>query len=195
MGSIEDEGITKVALETELGKIVMAVFVDKAPSTAAYFLSFVDSGAYNGAVFYRSTKLANPHGPRLVQGGLLYEIISEGATEVSQPSRDIMLESVETTAQTGLQHTFATVSLARDIYNTGLVLPEIFICLGDFPELDVNGRSQPDTQGFPAFAKVIEGMDIVELIAEKKTSGKTSISALNGQILTKPIVIIKAYRM
>jgi cyclophilin family peptidyl-prolyl cis-trans isomerase len=59
---------------------------------------------------------------------------------------------------------------------------------------DVNGRTEPDTRGFPAFGKVIEGMGVVEKIAAQPTGGISKTEAVKGQILTAPVPIVKTYR-
>jgi cyclophilin family peptidyl-prolyl cis-trans isomerase len=87
-----------------------------------------------------------------------------------------------------------TVSLARDLVDTGFALPEIFICLGDFPQLDFGGRAQPDELGFPAFGEVVIGRDIAEKIAESETAGTARIGMLEGQILTRAVAITAAQR-
>ena len=187
----------EVVLETDLGNIVIEVYENRAPKTSAYFLGFVDRGDYNGGSFYRSgsTLASTVIGQQLIQGGLLYEAMTG---EVPKSMRDTglaMLEEIETTAKTGLKHQYATVSFARDLLESGFVIPDIFICLGDSPSFDFNGRPEPDNQGFPAFAKVVGGMDVVEEIAERETAGAISIDFLKGQILSEPVVILKAYRV
>lgn len=185
-----------VVLETDIGDIVIEVYVSRAPKTSAYFLGFVDRGDYNGGSFYRSgsTLASTVTGQELIQGGLLYEATTGEVPKSMKNTGLAMLEEIETTQETGLKHQFATVSFARDLFESGFVIPDIFICLGDSPGLDVNGRSGPDNQGFPAFAKVIKGMDIVKAIAERETAGAISIEALKGQILSEPVVILRAYR-
>jgi peptidyl-prolyl cis-trans isomerase A (cyclophilin A) len=73
-------------------------------------------------------------------------------------------------------------------------IPEFFICTGDSPVFDVDGRTEPDTRGFPAFGKVIEGMDLVKKIAARETEGISKEEAVKSQILTEPVPIEKAYR-
>ena len=183
----------QVLIETSAGEIVIEVLEEKAPRTAAYFLGFVDRGDYNGATFYRSTRLSVPSGPRLIQGGLLADALRGTASQPLGGTRAALLEEIETTAQTGLAHQYATVSLARDLLGTGFALPEFFICLGNFPQLDLGGRKEPDERGFPAFGKVAAAMDVVMRISEGETAGSTPIEMLEGEILTRPVTISKAY--
>ena len=86
--------------------------------------------------------------------------------------------ALETTQQTGIKHLNGTISMARGAPNTAQ--SSFFICINNQPELDFNGKRNPDSQGFAAFGKVTKGMDVVLNIQ----SGEN-----NGQILLKPIRI------
>ena len=46
-------GDARVAVETDKGRIVIAVHGDKAPVTAANFLRYVDQKRFDGTTFYR----------------------------------------------------------------------------------------------------------------------------------------------
>jgi peptidyl-prolyl cis-trans isomerase A (cyclophilin A) len=183
-----------VILETDLGNMVLRVDTDKAPITSAYFLGIIDKGFYNGATFYRSASLDGQAGPQIIQGGILQNALTQtgpiSATDFKMPT----LPSVERTSRTGLTHEAGTISFARDLLDTGVVIPEIFICLRACAWADEGARSVPDTHGFPAFGAVLEGMDTVQAIANQETNGETSIKFLQGQIHSTPIVIRKAYR-
>jgi peptidyl-prolyl cis-trans isomerase A (cyclophilin A) len=183
----------EVSLETTAGEIVLALFPALAPRTVAFFLNHLDAGAYDGASFYRSTTLGEPNGPRLIQGGVLGDVLT-GSAAGGRPARPELLREVETTGQTGLTHRRGTVSLARDLYGTGFVLPEFFLCLGDFPQLDLGGRNEPDDRGFPAFGEIMAGLDCVESIARQETGGATPMATLAGHILTIPVAIRRAFR-
>ncbi|MDH3687122.1 MAG: peptidylprolyl isomerase [Myxococcales bacterium] len=182
-----------VVLETTVGDIVLELFPALAPETTAYFVRHLDAGAYDGASFYRSTTLGVPAGPRLIQGGVLGDVLT-GSAPRGRASAPELLREIETTGQTGLSHRRGTVSLARDLFGTGFALPEFFLCLGDFPQLDLGGRTEPDDRGFPAFGEVTAGLDRVEQIAQQETGGATPLAHLEGQILTTPVEIQRAFR-
>lgn len=190
----QKSSMVNVVLETDLGAVTLAVDVNNAPITSTYFLKIVDDGLYNGATFYRSASLDGEAGPQIIQGGILQNALTQtgpiSATNFKIPT----LPSVERTTSTGLTHQAGTVSFARDLLDTGVVIPEIFICLRACTWADEGARSVPDTHGFPAFATVVEGMDTVQVIANQETKGETSITFLQGQIHSTPIVIRKAYR-
>lgn len=178
-----------VTLVTALGEIELELFEDRAPQTTRFFLDLLESGAYDGTAFYRSTSLENETGPRLIQGGPLHNVLTGSRPRLVEYSAAEKLTTIETTSVTGLKHTEGTVSMARDLAATGHVLPDLFICLGDFPELDEGGRTRPDTKGFPAFGRVTSGLDVVRRIAEPPTDGATWTGRLKGEILSEPVMI------
>ena len=191
-----DRANPQVVLETGLGRIVIEVYEDRAPKNAAYFLEFVDNGDYDGGSFYRAgaSVAADAHPSPIIQGGFLFNAaIGEFSLE-RNGARVKTLPDFDTTEESGITHGNGTVSLARDILASGDGIPEIFICTGDSPVFDVNGRTEPDTRGFPAFGNVIEGMEVVEKIAVRETDGVSKTDAVKGQILTEPVTIEKAYR-
>ncbi len=182
----------RVLLDTDRGEIVLELFADRAPLTTAYFLGLVEAGSYDGVSFYRSTTLENEAGHRLVQGGPLHETLTGKQPKIAAFITTSMLETVESTSMTGLTHTEGIVSMARDLSRTGHVLPDLFICLGEFPELDEGGRTEPDEQGFPAFGRVVSGLEIINRLSREETAGDTWVARLNGQILTNPLIIQSA---
>jgi len=186
----------QVVLDTGFGRIVIEVFEDKAPKNAAYFLELVDNQDYDGGSFYRaggSVSTSSKSSP-IIQGGFLWNAATGEFSLEHDGARVKTLPVFDTTTDSGIRHVYGTVSLARDIFASGDGIPEIFICTGDSPVFDANGRTEPDTRGFPAFGNVIEGMDLVEKIAARPTDGLTQVEAVKGQILTSPVDIQKVYR-
>lgn len=148
--------MAKVRIETGLGAMVVEVFEDRAPASAAYFLADVRAGLFDGASFFRIVTLTNqsaePHRKiEVIQGGLRHE-----STDLPP------VIAHETTAMTGVKHLKGTVSLAR--FAPGAVYHSFFICLRDEPALDFGGARNPDGQGFAAFGRVVEGFEVVERI-------------------------------
>ena len=168
----------KVVFETELGNIELAVDAGRAPATSANFLAYVDAGHYDGGVFHRTVKPDNqPQSPvkiEVIQGG-------PGAQKQKGERPPIRLER---TSQTGLKHLNGTLSMARAGADTAT--SDIFICIGDQPELDFGGKRNPDGQGFAAFGQVTAGMDVVKKIQQAPAEGQT----------LKPAVrIVRAHRV
>ena len=145
-----------VEIFTSEGNIKIELYQQKAPNTVDNFLAYADSAYYDDALFYRTVKKDNQPNNKIkievIQGGLGFS------------DTDIELPPIhhESTLQTGISHLDGTISMARA--DTGSVTSEFFICIGDQPELDYDGQRNPDRQGFSAFGRVIEGMDVVRLI-------------------------------
>lgn len=153
-----------IVIKTQMGKIEVELFPDKAPKTVAAFLSYIDSGYYNSSGFYRVLKteeLPTPVNTGIIQGGIWQTNPGKKATV---PGVDF-----ESTKQTGLTHQSGTISLAHT--KPGTASTEFFICIGDQSPLDFGRRGTADGQGFAAFGKVFEGMDIVRKIQAQKSSG------------------------
>jgi peptidyl-prolyl cis-trans isomerase A (cyclophilin A) len=145
----------RVRIETDAGNITVEVYSDKAPVTASNFMSYVTAKAYDGGAFYRVVTMQNqPTSPvkiEVIQGGL-----------DSDSSKRMKPIAHETNDKTGVKHVDGTISMARS--TPGSATSEFFFCVGAQPELDFGGKRNPDGQGFAAFGKVIEGMDVVRKI-------------------------------
>ncbi len=166
----------KVLIRTELGDIVVEIFSDKAPITAANFLKYVDSRLYHGSVFHRTVTMDNQPKDEIkievIQGGQL-------AKEKEFPAIPL-----ERTSVTGLKHTDGAISMARG--GPDSATSSFFFCVGDQPELDFGGRRNKDGQGFAAFGRVVAGMDAVKKIHQ---------SPKENQSLKPPIKIISIARI
>jgi len=182
-----------VTFETTLGDIVIAMDDERAPLTTEYFLGYIQRKQYDGATLYRSASLDDDPSPQIVQGGIMVDALNAvGDIRPEQFDADY-LEVIEATDQTGLRHERGAISFARDLLDTGFVIPEIVFCLRDVPAMDAYGRTKPDTQGFPVAGRVVSGMEVIEGVTRQTLDGTTRIPFLEGQILSEPIVIKKAY--
>jgi peptidyl-prolyl cis-trans isomerase A (cyclophilin A) len=161
-----------VLIKTDLGDIKVQIFAEKAPITGANFLRYVDAGLYKGTSFYRVVRLDNQP-----KSTIQIEII-QGGIGFSDESRPFPAIEHETTAKTGILHKDGVISMARS--EPGTATSEFFICIGDQPELDFGGKRNPDGQGFAAFGRVIEGMDVVRKIQQQPDQ---------SQMLKQPVVI------
>jgi peptidyl-prolyl cis-trans isomerase A (cyclophilin A) len=163
-------------IETSLGDIKIELYGDKAPKTVENFLRYVDAGLYNGSDFFRVCTAENEADRdvkiQVIQGGDIAEDKCFDPIEI------------ETTEQTGVKHLDGVVSMARLGPNSAT--SSFFICIGDQPSLDYQGKRNPDGYGFAAFAKVVEGMDVVREIQKGENE---------GQLLLKKVQIIKISRI
>lgn len=162
-----------VEVRTELGTFLMELYPEAAPITVANFLRYVDAGYFSGGSFHRTVHAENQPNDSVriavIQG------------DMSRERREERFEAIplERTHRTGLAHVDGTVSMARSGPDTAS--SSFFICLGDQPSLDFGGARNPDGQGFAAFGRVIEGMEVVRAI---------NASPANGQTLDPPIEIL-----
>ena len=153
-----------IVINTQLGDIEVELFPNQAAKTVAAFLSYIDSGFYNKTSFYRVLKteeLPTVNNTGIIQGGMWQ----------TNPGKKITIPGIEheTTKQSGLTHQSGSISLART--TPGTANTEFFICIGDQSPLDFGRRGTEDGQGFAAFGKVFEGMDIVRKIQAQKSHG------------------------
>ena len=171
----EPAGVT-CRMVTGEGEILIRVYPETAPLTAANFLRYVAAGLYDGTSFFRVVTPDNQPGDKVrievIQGG-------DVAGEKCFPAI-----AHETTALTGLKHEDGVISMARA--EPGTATSSFFICVNDQPELDFGGRRNPDGQGFAAFGRVVKGMDVVRRI-QKLDQEK--------QLLKKPVTIISLAKL
>ena len=173
------QGPVRVMVRTELGDILLEVDTKRAPNTAANFLRYVDAGHYDGGTFHRTVKMDNqPDSPvkiEVIQAGVNPDRAKDGFPAIP----------IERTSVTGLRHTNGVISMARgqpDSATSGW-----FICINDQASLDFGGARNPDGQGFAAFGRVVQGLDVVRKIQRAPNT--------DAQRLTPPIKIVKAARV
>ena len=152
-----------IIFKTELGSITVELYPDKAPVTVNNFLQYVEENRLSEASFYRTVTLNNQP-----DSEVLIEVIQGGLYEDDHPDALPPIEH-ETTEMTGILHKDGVISLAR--YGPGSATCEFFICVGDQPSLDFGGSRNGDGQGFAAFGKVVDGMDVVRKIHRSNADG------------------------
>jgi peptidyl-prolyl cis-trans isomerase A (cyclophilin A) len=172
-------GDVRVALETEKGRILIAVHLAKAPVTAGNFLKYVDQKRLDGTVFYRGVGSAD------------YGFVQGGAQ--NDPKRILPPIKHEPTTQTGLSHDDGALSMAR--YAPGTATGDFFVVLGKMPAMDAHPDAAGDNQGFAVFAHVVEGMDVVKAILAAPKSPTKGEGVMKGQMLETPVKILTARRV
>ena len=168
-----------VHVKTEMGNIQIEIYEKQAPITASNFLRYVDEGLFEGGTFYRTVTMDNQPDDSVkidvIQGGMAL-----GRADERKGFAPIVHE---TTEETGVLHEDGVISMARA--KPGSATSEFFICIGDQPELDFGGKRNPDGQGFAAFGRVVEGMDVVKKIHRQP---------VEGQRLNPPVKILNIVR-
>lgn len=139
-----------VLLNTNLGKIKIELDAEKAPKTVENFLSYVQSGHYDGTIFHRVID------GFMIQGGGFEPGMKQKTTN----------EPIENEAKNGLKNEAYTVAMARTSAPHS-ASAQFFINVKHNDFLDYPGQ---DGWGYCVFGKVIEGKDVVDKIKSVKTT-------------------------
>ena len=172
--------------------ITLEIDTRRAPQTAANFLKYVRDGFYDGGEFHRAVRPDNePRTDAPIQ-------VVQARINPARANAEFPPIAIERTSMTGLTHRNGTVSMARDVTPTApgpdTATSWFFITIGDQPVLDAGGGRSPDGQGFAAFGRVLEGMEVVKRIQMSPTPPTTPATsrAGPGQTLVPTIKIRKA---
>jgi len=140
-----------IKLTTNFGDILVELDHEKAPKTAANFEQYVKDGFYDGTIFHR---VINGF---MIQGGGMDAEMNE------KPTR----ENIENEATNGLKNAIGTLAMARtpDPHSAS---SQFFINVKDNDFLNFSSET-PNGWGYCVFAKVTEGMDVVDAIKNVET--------------------------
>ncbi len=135
--------MTKVKLETNQGDIVIQLY-DDMPITTGNFENLVEKGTYDGVIFHR-----------IIKGFMI-----QGGDPTGTGFGDPLIPNIqdEFTHAGGNKNNQGTISMANAGPNTGS--SQFFINLVNNNFLDTK---------HPAFGEVIEGIDVVDKIANVET--------------------------
>lgn len=137
-----------VVIEMNDGKkIKLELYPDKAPITAENFLKLINEGFYNGLIFHRVIK------DFMIQGG------DPQGTGMGGAKDKIKGEFLMNGVPNDIRHERGVISMAR-AQNPNSASSQFFIVHKD--SLFLDGQ-------YAAFGKVVEGMDVVDEIANVKT--------------------------
>ena len=140
-----------VELHTSHGLIRVELDDAKAPISVANFLSYVNSGHYNGTVFHRVIK------GFMVQGG---------GFEVGMKQKPTTGE-IQNEANNGLKNDHYTLAMARTNAPHS-ASSQFFINTTNNGFLNFKSET-PSGWGYAVFGRVIEGKEVVDAIEKVKT--------------------------
>jgi peptidyl-prolyl cis-trans isomerase A (cyclophilin A) len=161
---------TVVILKTNLGTIEIELFSKEAPVGTVNFLSYVDSGFYNGAIFHRV--ISN----FMIQGGGFDKNMNRKKTK----------PPIKNEANNGKKNLRGTLCYART-QDINSATSQFFINLVDNAFLDYKNERQ---YGYAVFGRVTKGLEVVDSIAEVKT-GRFNMFE---NVPQTPVIIINASR-
>lgn len=152
----------------DYGKITVELDADIAPITVTNFVDLVKDKFYDGITFHRIIE------GFMIQGG------DPTGTGYSGSSQNIRGEFASNGVENTISHVRGVISMARsDDYNSAS--SQFFIVHEDSTFLDGN---------YAAFGKVIEGMEVVDEIAEN-----TKVEDSNGTVLKENQPVISSIRI
>ncbi len=129
-------------------KIKAELYPDVAPNTVNNFISLINKGFYDGLIFHRVIKNF------MIQGG------DPEGTGMGGPGYSIKGEFKQNGFDNNLKHDRGVLSMARS-FMPDSAGSQFFIMHKDSPHLDGE---------YAGFGKVIEGIEIIDKIAETKTN-------------------------
>jgi len=159
-----------IKLTTTHGDIVIELFADKAPKTAANFEQYVLDGHYNGTIFHR------------VINGFM---IQGGGFTADMDQKDTR-DPIQNEANNGVSNKTYTIAMARTA-DPHSASAQFFINVNNNDFLDFKSAT---TQGFGycVFGEVTAGMDVVNKIKGVKTG---NYGRMHQDVPTEDIVITK----
>jgi cyclophilin family peptidyl-prolyl cis-trans isomerase len=144
----------EVVIETSMGTIKAELYQDRSPNTVKNFLRYVDEKYYDGTIFHRVIP------GFMIQGGG----IEPGKKEEKQTHAPVKNE-----AGNGVKNLRGTLAMART-GDPDSATAQFFINHKDNAFLD--RANAPDGVGYAVFGKVVDGMDVVDRIAQVRTTGR-----------------------
>ena len=138
----------EITITMENGDVIRAeLYPEIAPNTVKNFISLANKGFYDGLIFHR-----------VIEGFMIQGGCPQG-TGMGGPGYSIKGEFSQNGFQNDLKHTEGVLSMARSMMPNSAG-SQFFIMHKTSPHLD---------GAYAAFGKVVEGMDVVNKIAETRT--------------------------
>lgn len=166
----DDDPFPRVRLSTSMGDIVLELNRTRAPITVGNFLRYLDDGHYTNTIFHRVIS------EFVVQGGGYDRELDE------RPTRP----PIKNEADNGLKNDRGTVAMART-NEPDSATSQFYINLKDNDDLNYTGVNA----GYAVFGVVVEGMAVVDAIAEVETETRDGFS----DIPVDDVLIIRAERV
>ena len=140
-----------IRFETSLGDFTIELLEKEAPESVANFTRYIDDGFFDGTIFHRIVP------GFVIQGGGFTEDMSQKKTK----------PPVKNEADNGLKNQRGTLSMART-NDINSATSQFFVNLKDNDFLDHSRANF----GYAVFARVTDGMDVVDKIAAVQTGRK-----------------------
>jgi len=158
-----------ITMKTNYGTISIELDHENAPKTCANFEQYIKDGFYDGTIFHRVID------GFMIQGGGMEPGMNEKETR----------DNIKNEANNGLKNKRGTLAMARtpDPHSAS---SQFFINLKDNDFLNFRNES-PDGWGYCVFAKVSDGMDVVDAIKGVSTGN----SGMHADVPEEDVIIEK----
>ncbi|MBE6359674.1 MAG: peptidyl-prolyl cis-trans isomerase [Lentisphaerae bacterium] len=143
-----------IIIKTSKGDIKLELDAAAAPETVKNFLSYVEEGFYNGTIFHRVIP------GFMIQGGGFDTDFKQKPTHAP----------IKNEAANQLPNKRGTIAMARTMAVDSATC-QFFINLVDNDFLNFKAPI-PQYYGYCVFGKVVEGMDVVDAIAQVETGSR-----------------------
>ena len=169
---------TTVRMETSLGNIDVVLDEQRAPKTVANFVSYANSGAYNGTIFHRVID------GFMIQGGGFDAKMVQKSTKAP----------IANEANNGLKNDVYTIAMARTSAPHSAT-NQFFINVNNNTALNYKGPT-PAGAGYAVFGKVSDAsskkvVDKIAKVATKNFSGHQNVPV--NPIVIKKVTVLKTH--
>jgi peptidyl-prolyl cis-trans isomerase A (cyclophilin A) len=152
-----------IRFETSLGDFTIEFFEKEAPVSVANFTRYIEDGFFDGTIFHRIVP------GFVIQGGGFTEDMTQKTTK----------PPIKNEADNGLKNKRGTLSMART-NDINSATSQFFVNLKDNDFLDHSRGNF----GYAVFAKVTDGMDVVDKIAAVETGRKRGFDDVPVEAVT-----------
>lgn len=157
-----------VALHTSAGIVKIQLFSEKSPQTVDNFLrNYAERGFYEQTIFHH------------LEPGMM--LIGGGFTADLQPKET--RAAIYNESRNGLSNKKGTVAMIHDPDAAHSATSQFFVNLADNPDFDFRSEGEIDTFGYCVFGQVVEGMEIVEQIAQMPTGAQGEFPAVPAEMV------------
>lgn len=171
VASAATEEKARIIMETSMGKMVIALFDDKAPVSCKNFRTYVRDGFFDGLIFHRVIP------GFMIQGGGFEPGLKKKSTR----------EPIINEAHNGLKNKRGTLAMART-QDINSATAQFFINVNDNRSLD-HRSMRMDEYGYAVFGEVVEGMAVADAIV----SAPRGQRGMYGDVPNKDVIILKMY--
>ena len=159
-----------IILSTGFGEVTIELYDAEAPISVQNFLQYVEDGFFDGTIFHR----------------VIPDFVLQGGGFTADMKQKKTRPPIKNEAENGLKNKRGTLSMART-HEIDSATSQFFINLKDNDFLDHGTRDF----GYAVFAKVTDGMEIIDRIAQVATGNH----GMHQDVPLEPVVILSAKRV